>query len=123
MMNAVAVSVVVTVAAYFIGMRIIRFDTRVEKRRRAAQKLAIKLGTLGLVKIPEALGDYSIGDYSEMGEKFIDIVKLFCSGEEAILAEFAQIFSNLLRAKLTSEEGRAYVAAMLADATPPKVEA
>lgn len=89
------------------------FDTRVEERRRAAAKLAAVLMQHGLAKVPDLLIDYSVGDYSGMGCKVIEVTKLFLSGEAAVMEEFQQVFSNVLAAKLRTEEGRAYIQAKL----------
>lgn len=99
-------------------------DTAKEERRRAAAHLAATLKGLGLVDIPEFLTDYSVGDYSGMYEKIHDLAKLVLKGgEAAVLKEFATVFKRLLDAKLTTEEGRAYIASLLKDATPAPVPA
>jgi hypothetical protein len=92
-------------------------DTEIEDRRRAANKLASHLRVLGLSKIPEFLEDYGVGDYSGMADKLKRLVDLFTSGEEHVIAEFDQVYSNVLSAKLKTPEGRTMLAAMLADAS------
>ena len=118
-------TMVLSAAALMIGgvwvgrqlfKRDFEFDTRVEERRRAAAKLAAVLMQHGLVKVPDLLIDYSVGDYSGMGCKIIEVTKLFLSGEAAVMEEFQKVFSNVLTAKLGTEEGRAYISAKLQEA-------
>lgn len=90
-------------------------DHEVEQRRRAAAELAATLYAVGLKTIPQFLLDYSVGDYSGMARKIADVGKTFLSGEAAVLAEFEDVFSNLLGAKLKTEEGRTYIKAKLAE--------
>ena len=90
-------------------------DTKIENRRRGAADLASSLKGLGLKKIPAFLIDYSVGDKSGMIHKIGQLAELFLDGEAAVLAEFKDVFMNLLEAKLSSEEGRAFIAARLAD--------
>ncbi len=90
-------------------------DTEIENRRRGAANLAGTLKSKGLKKIPDFLISYSVGDYSGMANDIKELAKLFLDGEEAVLAEFRDVFANLLEAKLGSEEGRAFIAARLAD--------
>lgn len=108
---------VLLVAAGYAGTRwLFAKDTEIEERRRAAAKLAGTLSNLGLRKTPEFLVDYSVGDYSGMTKKIADLARLFNDGEDAVVAEFSQVFDNVLKAKLKDEAGRALIAAKLADA-------
>ena len=95
--------------------KLVKKDTNVEDRRRGAANLAGVLKSTGLKKIPDFLISYSVGDYSGMANDIKDLAKLFLDGEAAVLAEFKDVFMNLLEAKLGSEEGRAFIAARLAD--------
>ena len=113
----VVLSCVVAAGVCFVVARFLfKKDTEKEERRRGAARLASVLSGLGLKKLPEFLIDYSVGDYSGMSKKIAELAKLFVEGEAAVLKEFAVVFDSLLDAKLSSESGRAYVAAKLADA-------
>ena len=94
----------------------IKKGTEIEDRRRGAAKLASVLTGYGLKKTPEFLIDYSVGDYSGMAVKIKQLAELFLDGEDAVVAEFKQIFESCLNARLKDESGRAYVAARLVDA-------
>ena len=96
-------------------------DTEIENRRRGAAKLAAKLQAIGLRKLPEFLIDYSVGDYSGMANKIHMLADLFLDGDEPVLAEVETVFRNVLDAKLKTEEGRAFIAAKLAEATKAAV--
>ena len=92
----------------------------------ASYMVASVLSSLGLKKIPEFLVDYSVGDYSGMTHKIKEVAKLFLDGKDAVLTEFENVFDSLLAAKLSTETGRAFIAAKLADAaklTDPSVVA
>ncbi len=95
--------------------KLVKKDTEVEDRRRGAANLAGVLKSKGLKKIPDFLISYSVGDYSGMANDIKDLAKLFLDGEAAVLAEFKDVFTNLFEAKLSSEEGRTFIAARLAD--------
>lgn len=114
--NLVAFVVAAAAVGYAVAQWLFRKDTEIEDRRRGAAKLAGVLSSLGLVKTPEFLIDYSVGDYSGMGNKVKRLAELFLSGTDAVVSEFSQVFEGVLAAKLKTEAGRAYVAAKLADA-------
>ncbi len=118
-LGVVSTLILVVVGGYQGAKWLVKADTRVEERRRAAAKMAGALSGLGLVKIPEFLIDYSVGDYSGMGDKFVSTTELFLSGEAAVLAEFEQVFERVLSAKLATEPGRAYLAVKLQDSEGP----
>jgi len=119
LLSTVLLAVIVTAVGVWLGRQLFKrgfqFDTRVEDRRRAAAKLAGVLSQYGLVRIPDLLIDYSVGDYSGMGEHVVEVTKLFLAGERAVLDEFEKVFASVLNAKLRTDEGRAYVAARLAE--------
>ena len=113
----IALCVCVPLLAYFICKWLFTKDTEIENRRRGAAKLAAKLQAIGLRKLPEFLIDYSVGDYSGMANKIRTLSELFLDGDEPVLAEVETVFQNVLTAKLGTEEGRAFIAAKLAEAT------
>lgn len=116
-LEIVLISVLACAVAVVVGKWLFKKDTEVENRRRAAAQLAGVLRSLGLKKTPEFLEDYAVGDYSGMAEKIKELVKLFINGEDAVVTEFTQVFESVLQAKLSTETGRAYIAAKLEDAT------
>ena len=113
----IALCVCVPLLGYFIGKWLFTKDTEIENRRRAAARLAAKLQELGLRKTPEFLIDYSVGDYSGMANKIHMLAELFLGGDDPVLAEVDTVFRNVLDAKLKTDEGRALIAAKLAEAT------
>ncbi len=115
-LNIVLGGILAAIAMYYLARLLFRTDTAIEDRRKAAGQLAIVLGKLGLKKIPAFLIDYSVGDYSGMANAIVELTKLFLSGEAAVIEEFDEVYQNVLTAKLKTEEGRAYIAARLADA-------
>lgn len=94
-------------------------DTEKENRRRAAFKLAAQLKAYGLNRIPDFLGDYAVGDYSGMFEQIHDLAKVAVADPTAIVKELEQVYTNILKVKLSSEEGRAYLSAQLSAAALP----
>lgn len=106
--------------AFLAAKWLFRKDTEIENRRRAAAQMAATLRGLGLKQIPTFLVDYSVGDYSGMAHSIGETARLFMSGEEAVLREFSEVFSNLLEARLKTEEGRLVIAAKLAEAQATK---
>ena len=112
-----ALCVCVPLLTYFVVKWLFTKDTEIENRRRAAARLAAKLQELGLRKTPEFLIDYSVGDYSGMANKIHMLAELFLGGDDPVLAEVDSVFRNVLDAKLKTEEGRALLAAKLAEAT------
>ncbi len=113
----IALCVCVPLLAYFLVKWLFTKDTEIENRRRAAAKLAAKLQSIGLKRTPEFLIDYSVGDYSGMANKIHNLSELFLSGDEPVLAEVDTVFRTVLDAKLKTEEGRAFIAAKLAEVT------
>ncbi len=113
----VALCVCVPLLAFFIGKWLFGKDTEIENRRRSAAKLAAKLQSIGLKKTPDFLIDYSVGDYSGMANKIHMLADLFLSGDEPVLAEVDTVFRNVFESKLKTEEGRAWIAAKLAEVT------
>ena len=113
--------ILAAVVAFGVGKAgvglIYKRDVAQEDRRRGAAQMAMKLSELGLKKVPAFLIDYSVGDYSAMAAKLKDVGSTFLAGEGQVIEEFGKIFENVLEAKLKTPTGRAYIAAMLRDAT------
>lgn len=125
-LNALVILVLVGLVGFFGAKWLFRKDTEIEGRRRGAARLAASLKAYGLVKIPEFLIDYSVGDYSGMAMKIKAYAEMFMAGEEAVMQEFNAVFERVLAEKLKSESGRALIASKLSDAskeTDPSVVA
>lgn len=114
--GTVAVCALCALVLFWLGKKVFVIDEKIEDRRRAAAKLAASLGAYGLVKLPDLLIDYSVGDYSGMFEKMVDFTKLLASGEAAVVSEFDAVFERVLARKLETEEGRVYLAARVGEA-------
>lgn len=110
------------IAAYFVGNSAIKklftVDAAVVARRRAASSLAGTLKTYGLDRLPAILNDYSVGDFVGMYDKIHEFAVVTGASEKAVLDEFEQVFTNVLNAKLNTEDGRALIASKLASAVP-----
>jgi hypothetical protein len=117
--SSILILVLVPLVGFLAAKWLFQKDTEIENRRRGAAKLAAVLQTYGLTKTPEFLIDYSVGDYSGMTHKIADLARLFLDGEEHVVKEFQHVFERVLEAKLRSAEGRAYVAAKLAELDKP----
>jgi len=109
----------VIVLGLVAGAYAFRKDTAKENRRRGAAQLAGVLSRYGLVRIPEFLICYSVGDYSGMGKCILDWIKLFVEGGESeIIKEFDEVYSRVLEVKLTNPEARAYLQSRLNQTMP-----
>ncbi len=116
----IVLSCVVLAGVSFIAVRWwFRVDEKMEDARRAGAKVASVLSGLGLKETPEFLIDFAVGDVSAMCEKLVKLAALFLKGEGAVLVEFEKVFDSLLAIKLTTDAGRAIVAAKLSEATKP----
>ncbi len=111
--------VVLAGLSYYAVRFMFRVDEKMEDARRAAAQLAVAFSSLGMKDTPAFLLDFAVADMSGMAEKIVELAKLFLSGETAILVEFERVFDGLLAAKLTTDAGRAIVAAKLSEATNP----
>lgn len=116
--SSIAILVLVPLVGFLAAKWLFQKDTEIENRRRGAAKLAAVLQTYGLRKTPEFLQDYAVGDYSGMAHKIADLARLFLDGEEHVVKEFQHVFERVLEAKLQTDEGRAYIAAKLAQTSP-----
>jgi hypothetical protein len=113
----IVLAVIVACGLGYAGVKwLYKKDTEIENRRREAVKIAGTLESLGLPRLADFFADYSVGDYSGMAEHIKNLAVALASGEKAIVQEFELIFSRCLAAKLENEEGRAFIAARLADA-------
>ncbi len=90
--------------------------TKVQDAKRSAQDLAIKLREFGLKLIPSLLEDMVVGDVYDMVAKIRDLSLITKAGDDAILKELNSTFERVLVVKLGTPEGRAVVAAELAEA-------
>lgn len=118
-LNTVVIVVLIAAVGFLGAKWLFKKDTEIENRRRGAARLAASLKAYGLVKIPEFLIDYSVGDYSGMAMKIKAYAEMFLAGEEAVVKEFDGVFERVLAEKLKNEAGRALIASKLSDASNP----
>jgi len=111
--------VVLAGLSYVVVRWMFRVDEKMEDARRAAAQLAVVFSNLGLKETPAFLLDFAVADVSAMAEKLVRLAALFLKGESAVLAEFEKVFDALLVVKLSTDAGRAIVAAKLSEATEP----
>jgi hypothetical protein len=105
--------VLAIVAAYFGVKWFCRIDTAIENRRRRAVELSAKLTALGFKSMAELFMDYAVGDYSGMFSKMAMVVEKMRGNDKDILADLSDVFDNLMKMKLATQEGRALVRAEL----------
>jgi len=115
-LNTVVIVVLIAAVGFLGAKWLFKKDTEIENRRRGAVKLAASLKAYGLVKIPDFLADYAVGDYSGMAMKIKALAEMFMSGEDAVVKEFDAVYERVLAEKLKSEAGRALIASKLSDA-------
>lgn len=112
-------AVVAVLACYVVGGLIFRKDTEAEKRRAAAIEVAAKLQELGLRRVPSFLKKFAIYDWSGMYADLKQLADLFTGDPRAVAQEFEQVFDRVFSIKLATAEGRALIAAKLAEAVKP----
>jgi len=115
-------------AAYFGVKWAFRKDTEIENRRRKAVELSAKLTSMGFKSMAELFMDYAVGDYSGMFSKMAMVAEKLKGNDKDILADLSDVFDNLLKIKLATQEGRSLVKAELESvermlAPPAPVEA
>lgn len=103
--------------AYLFGKWVFSVDQKIVKARKALGTIASGLKARGMKKIPDLLQDIAFDDWEQMWEKAEDLAALFEAGADAVLKEFDQADDNNLKARLSTPEGRAFIAALLQDAT------
>ncbi|WP_254509869.1 hypothetical protein [Anatilimnocola floriformis] len=103
--------------AYTLGKWLFTKDTEIEARRRAAMQITGKLEGFGLKRLPRITGAYAIGDYSLLAHELKAFADILIGDATALMKEFDEVFTNVLRIKLQTPEGKALVAAKLADAS------
>ncbi len=123
----IVIIVLAAVAAYFAVKWLFRVDTAIENRRRRAIELSAKLTGLGFKSMAELFMDYAVGDYSGMFSKMAMVVEKLKGNDKDILADMSDVFDNLMKIKLATQEGRALVKSELESVekmlTPPVVVA
>ena len=116
-LNALLIGALIVAVAFFVTKWLFSKDTKIEDRRRAANKLSLKLHEYGLPKIAAIIEDYGVGDYSGVLHRIRGLADLLFAGEDPLLKELDAAFERILAAKLKSAEARALIAAKLSDAT------
>jgi hypothetical protein len=105
--------------SYFVAKWLFQKDTKRENRKRAALKLASRLEQEGLKVVPKILECYGVDDWSGMADQVLRAADLIEQGEDQVMIAFDKIRDNVINAMLSKEQGRAYLAAKLADAVKP----
>ena len=99
----------------------LKVDESIVKQRRDAQDLAKEFHNVGLSHIGGVLNDAAVGALGDMFEKIHNLaVAVKAGGKDVILRDCDRIFLAALHSKLSTPEGRAYIAVLLAEATPAK---
>lgn len=97
--------VLALVAGFFGAKYLVKTDTKIEGRRRAAADLAGRYREKGLDTIPDLLLDYSVGDYSGMAKKIYSVYDH--AKENGLEAEFETVFEKMFAAKMQDPNERA----------------
>lgn len=84
--------------------------------KRAALDLSIRLREFGLKLLPTLLEDLLVGNVADMIKRIHDLNTIAKAGDDAIMRELNGTFEHVLAVKLSTVEGRAVVAAKLAEA-------
>ncbi len=101
--------VLAAVASYFAVKWLFRKDTEIENRRRKAVELSARLTGLGFKSMAELFMDYAVGDYSGLFSKMAMVVERLRGNDKDILADLSDVFDNLMKMKLATQEGRSLV--------------
>lgn len=114
--------------AGMVAREFVKWYTKVDDaavgQRRAAQDLAAEFNNIGLTTIGAFLNDFAVGAALDMVAKIHNLaIAVKAGGKEVILKDCDKIFKAALDAKLRTPEGRAYIASLLTEATPPKTPA
>lgn len=108
--------------SYIVGGFLFRKDEEMEDKKRAARDLGTALREVGLVRIPEALDDFAVGDWSAVWDKVKFLVNLF-KDKKALFEEFNAVFGRVLAKKVATAEGLAEIEAAIAAVKGPVVNA
>lgn len=116
----ILIYVVVAIACLLVGREVgkLLFKTKKDLTglRKAAQSLAIALREHGLRRLPEVLEAFTVGEVDDLLQNIREFAIVAKSGNEAILKELDGTFERCLGVKLSTPEGRAVIAARLAEA-------
>lgn len=111
-------------AVGLLGAKVVlKKDTQKEERRRAANRMAGTLRSYGFKKIPQFFEDYGVGDYSGMAHSIGNLARTALEGEDAVVKELQEVFKNVLAKQVETEEGRAYIEAVVSNAKSNPVAA
>jgi len=122
----VVIWILAVVVAVLVGREVGKWlfgeNTKLQQKKRAAQVLAGKLRASGLQRIPSFLEALALGDLQAMFEQLHDLAKLVESGSDAIEKELATVYERVLKAKLASPEGLAFIKAQITQVEAAQVE-
>lgn len=115
--QTLAIIALAGVCAFLAGKWLFTRDTEAEARKRAAIKVSALLTSMGLTRLPRILEAYAVNDWSGLATELKMFAELALD-EKAVVAEFDSVFKTVLAKRLATDDGRAYVAAMLSEAKP-----
>jgi hypothetical protein len=126
-MLTILVWVGVAMACLYIGREVGAFLFKGKKKfvglRKATQDLSIALRAHGLVKLPQALEAFTVGDLDDLLKCIENAATVVRAGNTAIVEELEATFDRVLGTKLNSPEGRAALKARLVEAEKIAVKA
>jgi hypothetical protein len=102
----IALIVVSSVLAVFVGAFIFRKDTEKENRRKAAIAGSQVASSFGLTHLPKLLTCYAVGDYSGIAHEVKELAKLSLN-PVLLQAEMDSVLAAVVQKKAATPEGKA----------------
>src|SRR5882672_4862366 len=114
--ETIALIVTAPLLAFFVAQWCCQRNTAKEARKAQAVAGAAELKAWGLTWAPLLLADYAISDLAAGVNHLHQMLDLFCGkdGNLHIMAELDGTFKKVLDIKLSTQEGRDFVAAAMA---------
>ncbi len=124
----IIIAVLAFVVAGLLAEKVVKWGTKeqegVVERRRAARELASTIKETGQDDFAEFVNNLSDGDIKSLIEKVHSFAVTVKAGGKSLLVKNGdKIFKSILNEKLNTAEGRAWLSALLVEATPAKPEA
>ncbi len=119
----IALAIAVLLIGREVGKLLFKGGQDLSAAKRSAQTLAIALREMGLKRVPAMLEEFVVGDVPDLLENIRDLAKLAKDGNQAVILELESTFDRCLAMKLSKPEGRALIAARLAEAEKQAADA